>query len=304
MRQFLRKCNLIVAGDSGDGLDLSNLRIQFAIKKADSQTPNKGNIRVYNLAENTSQRIQKEFTQIVLEGGYEENSALIFKGNVKQVSRGTERGTDTFLDIACGDGDEAYNFSVVNTTLAAGATQADQLQAAQSEFAKKGVTQGSIEGLKTESLPRGKVMYGMARNYMRDIAKTSKTSWSIQDGVLQVVPYRGLLPDQVVILNSKTGLIGTPEQTDEGIKAQCLLNPLIRIGGRVQIDEQNIVTQKVTDTTGKEPVNEPAKITKDGIYRVLTVEHTGDTRGNEWFTNITCLSVDATAPTNESVQGT
>ena len=42
-------------------------------------------------------------------------------GLIKQVRIGRENGTDTFLNIAAADGDKAYNFAVVNATLAAGA---------------------------------------------------------------------------------------------------------------------------------------------------------------------------------------
>jgi hypothetical protein len=33
----------------------------------------------------------------------------------------------------------------------------------------------------------------------------------------------------------------------------------------------------------------------DGVYVVLYASHTGDTRGNEWYTHITALSYDPTA---------
>ena len=59
------------------------------------------------------------------------------------------------------------------------------------------------------ALPRGKVMYGMARKYMRDTAKQTGTSWSIQDGKVQMVPVRGYLPGEAVVLTAETGLVGT-----------------------------------------------------------------------------------------------
>ena len=125
--QYIRRCNLVVSGVSGDGLDLSNLRIVFKIKKSDAQTPNTAEIRVYNLAPETAKQIRKEFKRVVLQAGYESNYGVIFDGNIKQVRMGRESGTDTYIDIAAGDGDDAYNYAVVNTTLAAGAKQSDQI---------------------------------------------------------------------------------------------------------------------------------------------------------------------------------
>lgn len=300
--QYIRRCNLIVANEAGEGLDLSNLRIKFKIKKSDVQTPNTAEIRVYNLAEETANRIRKEFQNITLQAGYESNYGLIFNGNIKQIRFGRENGTDTFIDIAAADGDDAYNFAVVNTTLAAGSKQSDQIGAAARSMAGRGVATGHIDATGDAKLPRGKAMYGMARNYLRQSAEASNTSWSIQDGKVQFVSLTGVLPNQAVLLTSKTGLVGQPEQTNDGIKARCLLNPMLRIGGKVQINEKDVAEAKLPDTSKDAQANKPAAIEADGFYRLLVVEHSGDTRGNDWYSDLVCLGVDATAPAGKQVK--
>ena len=299
--QYIRRCNLIVAGGDKDGLDLSNLRIVFKIKKSDAQTPNTAEIRVYNLAEETAKQIQKEFTRVILQAGYESNYGVIFDGNIKQVRLGRENGTDTYIDIAAGDGDDAYNYAIVNTTLAAGAKQSDQINAAAGSMASKGVGKGFVGETGTTALPRGKVMYGMARDYLRQSAEASGTTWSVQDGKLQVIDRTAVLPNEAVVLNSKTGLVGTPEQTNDGIKTKCLLNPMLKIGVRVKIDEKDVATAKLPDTEKDSTANKPAAISSDGIYRLLVVEHGGDTRGTDWYSDLVCLDVDATAPAGKKV---
>jgi hypothetical protein len=300
-RQYLRKCRLIVADDAGNGLDLSNLRIKFTIKKTDAQTPNTAEIQVWNLADDTANQIKKEFTQITLEAGYEENIALIFKGNVKRISKGKENGTDSFIMIYAGDGDQAYNYSVVNTTLAAGATQNDQVKAAVASMESRGVSTGAIPDLGAGKLARGKAMYGMSRDYLRQSSDTSGSTWSIQDGKVQYVGLTDVLPNQAVVLNSSSGLIGSAEQTTEGVKAKCLLNPMLKIASKVQIDEGSINEEKKKDDN---KAKELSTIAGDGFYRLLAVEHTGDTHANEWFSNIVCLDVDATQPPSKSVKKT
>lgn len=300
--QYLRKCTLIVAGASGDGLDLSPMRIVFKTKKSDAQTPNTAEIRVYNLAPATAKQIREEFKTVTLQAGYESNYGIIFTGNIKQVRFGRENGTDTYIDIAAGDGDDAYNFAVVNTTLAAGAKQSDQIAAAGRAMEGRGVGVGYVAETGAAALPRGKVMYGMARDYLRQSAEASETTWSVQDGKLQLVSLTGTLPNQAVVLNSKSGLIGTPEQTNDGIKARCLLNPLLKIGGKVMIDEKDVAEAKLPDTEKGADANKPASIASDGQYRVLTIEHSGDTRGNDWYSDIVCLDVDETAPAGKQVK--
>jgi hypothetical protein len=36
-----------------------------------------------------------------------------------------------------------------------------------------------------------------------------------------------------------------------------------------------------------------AKVAGDGVYYVMVAEHTGDTRGLPWYTDVTCLAADA-----------
>ena len=301
-QQYIRRCNLIVADAKGNGLDLSNLRIVFKVKKTDAQTPNIAEIRVYNLSAETASQIKKEFSSVLLQAGYESNYGTIFAGNIKQVRLGRENGTDSYIDIAAGDGDEAYNFAVVNTTLSSGSTQQDQINSAANSMSGKSVKQGSITGVDSNKLPRGKVMYGMARDYLRQSALATETSWSIQDGKIQFVKLTGILPSQAVLLNSKSGLVGTPEQTNDGITVKCLLNPQLKIAGRVKIDQENIAEAKLPDTSKKDVVNKPVAIEEDGLYRLLAVEHSGDTRGNEWYSNLVCLGIDATLPANKQVK--
>lgn len=300
--QYLRRCQLIVYGTDLNGLDLSQLRIKFSVKRSDTMTPNVADIRVYNLDEKTALQIKKEFTKVVLQAGYESNYGVIFQGNIKQVIIGRESATDTFIDIVAGDGDRAYNFAIVNTTLAAGSTQLDQVKAASTSMAAKGVTDGHIGDMPPEKLPRGKVMYGNARNYLRDVAQSTDKSWSIQDEKITFVSKKSYLPGERVVLTSKTGMVGAPQQTNEGVNVKCLLNPMIKIGGRIQIDNASIQRYKINLSVPNSPANIPAPLTADGVYYVLVAEHTGDTRGVEWYTNLICLNMDITTNPINSVQ--
>jgi hypothetical protein len=38
------------------------------------------------------------------------------------------------------------------------------------------------------------------------------------------------------------------------------------------------------------------KINKEELYYVMIAEHVGDTRGNEWYTELNCLAVNADIP--------
>jgi hypothetical protein len=312
--QYLREVKLLVVDTSvtttnpqditaqslNPAIDLSALRIKFSVKRSDTMTPNMADIRVYNLDEKTALQISKikNFARVILQAGYKGNFGVIFQGNVKQVILGRESATDTFIDIIAGDGDRAYNFAVVNTTLAAGSRLTDQINAAINPMIPKGVSAGQINISDDFTLPRGKVMFGNSRNYLRSVASTSKNQWSIQDEKVTFVPVTSYLPGEAVVMNSLSGLIGTPQQTNEGVNVKCLINPRIAVGGRIKIDNKTVIEQIKVNLGITNPsqfaASIPALLRSDGVYYVLVAEHQGDTRGVEWYSTLICLNVDVT----------
>lgn len=296
--QFGRKVSLIIGQDSGAALDLSELRIRFDVRRGDLQTPNSARIRVYNVSQQTAQRVEREFSRVVLQAGYQGNYGIIFDGTVKQVRRGRESQTDTYLDITAADGDSAYNFAVVNTTLAAGSTPADHVAAACTAMNPYGVTQGYLPELPKNPLPRGKVMFGMARDFMRWTAKTTQTVWSIQDGKVILVPETAYMPGEIPVITSETGMVGLPEQTQNGITIKMLLNPSVKIGRLINIDNASVQRYEYSLNVGQqaqnERIEEQAKLQDDGFYYVMIAEHYGDTRGNDFYTEVICLAADVT----------
>lgn len=319
--QFLRKASLIVTPAYSDqGRDLSQLRFRFRIGAADVETPNHVWVRVYNLSDHTVKSIKQqaapntptfvpgsaEYARLTLQAGYQNgNFGVIFDGRIRQIKSGRENPTDTYLDILAQDGDIAYNFGVCNTTLAKGSSIADRQKAIVVAFSKAQpeVTAANIGQVAQATggiLPRGKVLFGMARDYQRDLCATTGTTWSIQNGKVQVLPLTGYLPGEAVVITSRTGMIGLPEQTDNGIRVRCLLNPRLQVGGLVKLDNRSI--QQALFNVQFTALNLLPRLDADGLYRLYVVEHHGDTRGQEWYSELICLAVDGTAAQGSSVQ--
>lgn len=271
---------------------MGELRVTFSFTRGETETPNTAEIKVYNLSDETASRVQKEFTRVILQGGYVENSGILFAGNIIQIRRGKENGTDKWLEVFAGDGDQAYNFATVNTTLSAGTGVADQVRVCQQAFTDKGVESGYTPELAGPQRRRGKAIFGMARKYLRGAAEDTACAWSVQDGKLQMVKNDAYLPGEAVVLTSFTGLIGSPEQTNEGIKVRCLINPRLRISGRIKLDNDSVQRGRKDIKAGGSGL---ARISNDGFYRVLKMAVTGDTRGNDWYMDLTCIGLDDTS---------
>lgn len=301
-QQYGRTLTLLVSNNQGQALDLSALRIKFNVKKTGVQTPNSADITVYNISAKTQKLIQKEFTHVLLNAGYVGNFGLIFKGNIKQFITGRESATDTFINLNCGDGDQAYNFATINQTIKKGVQPQAQLNAALSSMNSMGVATGYMGQLPQISLPRGKVIYGNTREHLKKLADTYGFTWSVQDGNLVFLSQKTYLPNQAVVLTSKTGMIGTPQQTTLGIDVKCLMNPNIKAHGRVQINNKSVAQMKIDFWVPGSAANTPASFQHDGMYYPIVIEHSGDTRGQDWYTNLKLLSVDVSSNPLDSVQ--
>lgn len=331
--QFLRAISLVVYGANLTGFNLSNLRIKFSIKRTTFQSPNIADIRVYNLSPDVAQSILANLNppkgsvslttpgHVSLSAGYQNNFGVIFQGNIKQIILGRESAIDTFVDIIAADGERAYNFATVNATLGGsgtGATPAQQLDAivnGKGGTANNGVTLPETPAsFLTTKLVRGKTLYGQGKKYLRTLSQTNGQNWSIQDGQLTFIPNTAYLPGTAVVLTSKTGMIGTPEQTSIGVNIKCLINPFIKMGTVVKIDNASVAKFKIDLSSTGAPVGKPGSNTEknsaliapdlnaDGYYAVFLSQYEGDTRGVPWYLTLSCSNVDHTLPPSEAVQ--
>lgn len=303
--QYLRYWSLRVADDSGKGLELADLAIRFSVHHGTYSFPHTADIRIYNLSRETQYKIGKEFTKLQLFAGYLGNYGLIFQGSIKQVRIGRESATDGYTDIFAADGDTLHNFGYVRTTLPSGYSQ-EQVWAAIGTAAAEHTP---IEPLSTAPNqakgPRGKVMYGMVRDSIRDFADTNQQLVTVDNGILKAMPLLAFKPGEAVEINATTGMIGSPEQTEQGITLSCLLNPAIMWGTRLKINNsditQNLVSNSDAELRQQNVIGEKAipaifpSLANDGFYKALAVDHIGDTRGSPWYTQIICIALDPTA---------
>lgn len=311
--QYGRKATLLItrAGQAGNNfsafvapstIDLSNMHFRFRTAQCDVESPNNCSIRVWNLSEATVNAITRyEYDRVILQAGYDNTGhGVIFDGNIKQFRLGRESGTDTYLDILAADGDLAYNFSLINETIAAKSTPAQRNDILIKKLAEKGVTAGHVMEFTGGVLPRGKVLFGMARVYMRQLAESQGATWGIDNGKINVIPLDGFKPGEALVLTAQTGLIGMPEQTNNGVEAKSLLNPRIEVASLVRIDNRSVnqLLQQNGSTLASPAFDKYvglqnlAHVAADGLYRVFVVEHEGDTRGQEWYSRLTCLAVN------------
>lgn len=313
--QWLRQCQVIVGPPGKTGLQIGSsdpkvpaLKVQFEIIKTLDPTPNSAQIKIFNLLPTHEAQITQsgEFTSVFLQVGYRGAAKLIFQGNIKHAFHYRDKA-DYVTQIEGADGDKDYRQAKLNLTLAAGTTAKDLINAAVGSFA--GGTKLGHNGIPNGNPRiRGRVISGMTRDVLSKLAKESTANWSIQDGALQIVPAGSVLPNQAIVVNASTGMLKAPEISNWGIKVTCLLNPLIGINTVLQLNNNDIMERirkrrTLTKNTQKKPGTLVA-LNADGLYKVIRIDHRGDTRGTQWETESYCVSVSNPGPPNPSATST
>ncbi|MGJ0637872.1 phage protein [Xenorhabdus bovienii] len=303
-KQWLRECSLIVADEQGEGIDLSELKIKFNITRPSFAYPATGIFKIYNLNNETREKVRKnEYKIIKFSAGYRGNSGQIFFGQIQYTYTGRDSPTDTYVVIQAQDGDQPYNDAVVNITISSGYTQEDVDRLLMRDIEKYGIHAGLRPEFQKTVAPRGKVFFGMHRDELSNLAKQNGADWRYEDGQCHIIPKRTYLTEAVV-LTYKTGLIGMPEQTiGGGINVKCLINPKIRPGTLIRLDNKSInMAGKSTGViaSGNSDKEMPAPIDADGDYVVINVNYFGDTRENTWYMELICVAKSDQTLLNQS----
>lgn len=305
-KNWLRECQIIVADEQGDGIDLSELRVTFNITRPNTAYPATAIVKVFNLNKETENKLrQYEFKQIVIVAGYKDNSSQIFSGQIQYTYSGRENATDTYVVIQSAEGDQAYNEAVVSQTIASGYTQDIVDKALMKDIGKYGIFVG-LRGEQDKTIaPRGKVLFGMHRDEMTSFAKQNKADWRYSGNSIEVVPKDNYINE--IILHYDSGLIGTPEQTiGGGINVMCMINADIKPGTLIHLDNAGInlagLSNKEIGMTGSHEgsVEQPSPLDIDGDYKVINVSYFGDTRGNSWYQQLICIARTGETLLNQS----
>jgi hypothetical protein len=308
---WMRKWNLTVGTQSGkDAVDLSKLAFNFDVSKQLGQTLWKARITIYNIDSNLVARLQKTLTHVLLEAGYQAPSqqyGKIFAGPIAWFKYGRQNATDTYIELHAATGDEAVTQAVVNTTLPAGATQRDVVNACAAAMAPYGIGLGYITDLGKEKAPRGRVCFGMASDVLRDVVRSAGAHYHIDDdNKLHILKeFETFATEQVPVLNSQSGMLDVPAQTrDGGVEVHSLLNFAIRPGRRIHIDERDLVVQKASPSGDADNLPTDAQrlniqrmgLNESGFYEVGGVQHIGENRGNPWFTYMMTAPIKPVKP--------
>jgi hypothetical protein len=298
----------------------------FGVRKSDSKDPNTAEISINNLSATTRGQMQKKGAKVVLLAGYAANQAQIFSGDARSISH-LRDGPDWVTKLQCGDGETSYAYDWITESFRAGTSVGAVLnRIAESMRVGLGNVRQQAARLSSEQFVHGYAAHGRASAELNRILHSRGYTWSIQDGQLQVLKRGEYLPTTALVINAESGLIGTPElHTGEKKPDKKSFTPKAPLGeegdeltlgsvvsslrdaakGASSIQKSS-TKDKGTVTVLKirslmQPSVKPGGLIRvesfshTGQYRVVKVEHRGDTAGSDWYSDIEAV------PTSEFV---
>lgn len=278
-----RKYRVFVDIGGGKSFDVSQLRCTFEIIKTSQMEANQSIVQIYNLNPEDENKIIKQGQRIIIEAGYVGSQyGKIFVGNIIQTIRSKEDGVDYVLTLVSMDNDRYTAYGLINVALVSQQSARDAVSALAS---KASVTTelGYITEMNTK-YPRGKVMFGMSRDYLSQIASSENSSYYSEDGKVNIVNIQQQPGNRIKSYGPRNGLIGTPAQNNQGITCTVLLDPSVKTNCFFHID--NTLIKGYQYQVG----NAVRQLDNEGLYRVIKLTHRGDTRGQDWYTEIEAVS--------------
>lgn len=261
-----------------DTIEFADLDVAFKVEKTLKAQPNTCELSIWNLTREHQAQLEQlgkkgktpATTGIPckIEAGYKDATSLIWLGDL--------RTADTVYDdpswvthLSSGDGEKAWQNAKLHVSYGPKTPLETALRAmvralgvGEGNLAK---TVAKLKQAGSVIYPHGTVISGPVSRELQAFAQSADLEVSIQDGAIQFVDRGEALAGKSLLLNSDTGLIGSPAIDNEGVlSAKMLLIPDVRCGGLVTID---------------------AERTK-GTFRIEQATWSGDTSSTDWYIEI------------------
>lgn len=235
-------------------------RIIFSADKSISGMLNKMRFQIFNLREGNRLKIVKDaeeekYLPVQLKVGYKGKMELIFRGNI-HIAKNISDLPDIVTEADCLDGGFDFINSFSSKTINSGNSYIDKLLEDMANTRRGKIAEG-------EPLIRPKVAVGPTMDLIRSGLGKDEYAF-IDDETLNVVRNQNQVIDQVVpVVNSRTGLLNTPERDKQKVTFETMMNPELKIGRRVKLESKFAPHL-------------------NGIYRVETINYSGDNEGERW----------------------
>lgn len=212
------------------------LYITARIEKTEGSKPDTASVVMHNLSQDSNAYIKRSNQMLQVRAG-EDYQHLLFSGQItpRQVEVQLQ-GADTITEIKAGDGRLAYRDTMVGLSYPSGI---DRETVIGDIVSAMGVPRGYVTALPRKTYTNGYAFAGRARHALDDVLDRDGV-WRITNGVIDILRPGEAKPGGVVIIAARTGMIGSPRETDKGIDCEVLLTPALVPGAVYRIESKQV----------------------------------------------------------------
>lgn len=258
MDKFGRNYILEVQTQNGSTLTITlPFTVEFDITRNTLTSANVCQVRIFNLSEKNRNQIRfnvsdyGQFRLVRLRAGYGSNLPVIFTGNISQ-AWSVREGTNFITQIECYDGGFAFANGLTSAQFPAGTSQRDIIKNLASSLPNVSL---GVVGDYPGSLSRGNSYSGATTDILREI---TGSGFFVDNGKANALNTNEYIDDGagVAVINSKSGLLGTPVLEQTIVRFDMLFEPQLTLGQKIILE---------SDTANN----------FNGAYKVTGVKHRG-----------------------------
>lgn len=260
--------------------EITDLRVQFHITKDLAHSPNIADVTITNLSSVTRSDLETKPLIVQIEAGYDDVYRFMFAGDLRfAMTKLDGPNWNTLLQL--GDGDCHYRWSRMNRSYGENTAVKTVLKDAARSMGLALPKNVEDDPDLNQVFKHGELAYGATRDQLTRYLAPYGYSWSIQDGQLRVLRDDRAHSDTYREINEENGMIGSPEfgspptsGKPPHVTVDMLLYPELNPGDKV------LLTSKV----------------KTGFFRIEKVDHSGDSHGRDWKTQVELKPLGSALP--------
>jgi hypothetical protein len=202
-----------VGSRNGTGFSIKDLRIEFKIEKSDSRDPNKGTVKIYNLSNETHEKVILADNHITIRADYrDETVASICFGDVLRGYREAD-GMNRVTILEIYDARIAMMSGHVSASYAKG-TAASTI--AQAFLGALGLAYKGLENIPAgEKYEEAFVFMGMAADGLKEVLDRYGLSFTVQNEMVYIMTPGQPAETVGLELTPKSGLLTTPQAVSD-----------------------------------------------------------------------------------------
>ena len=285
MLYFDRVCKVVIEG--AKVITIENSKIQFEIIKSKNAKENTAKVEIYNLAPNTRKLITEQEALVRIFAGYAQNKGLIEigQGDISKVKHNRDK-TEVVTEIYMAEGirkirDNPISISFSSKSKLKLSNIIDNLRTkSNNQFDFRLI---DVDDSKT--IDNGYSDLGSLDQILNNLRLQFGFEWSVQNGIITIKGTKKSVANEIMLLTPKNGLILHPESVkhvsrrlekssitkqDRKVNSiQALLQPHLQVNDIIAIESQDL----------------------KGKYEIQKITHKGDTRGNDWYSDMEVMAV-------------